>query len=104
MENLDKKDSIKYQVTIVFNMDELFMQQVPAHRTYINGLIDKGIIEYYAVSMETLRCWMVLNAADKKQVRQFLKKSSLYKYWTVEIDELFVFDSYSYRLPALQLN
>ena len=54
MENLDNKDLIKYQVTILFNMDELFMPQVPAHRTYINGLIDKGVIEYYAVSMETL--------------------------------------------------
>ena len=104
MENLDNKNLIKYQVTILFNMDELFMPQVPAHRTYINGLIDKGIIEYYSVSMETLRCWMILNATDKKQVRQLLRKSSLYRYWTVEIDELFVFDSYSYRLPALQLN
>ncbi len=104
MENLDNKNLIKYQVTILFSMDELFMQLVPAHRIYINGLIDKGILEYYAVSMETLRCWMIINATDKTQVKQLLKKSTLHKYWTIEIDELFVYDSYAYRLPALQLN
>ena len=104
MENINNDKLVKYQVTVLFYMDETFMQLVPSHRTYINSLIEKGILEYYAVSMETLRCWMIINATDKKQVKQFLRKSSLYKYWTVEIDELFVYDSYSYRLPALQLN
>lgn len=103
MENINQKLN-KYQVTILFYMDENFMQLVPPHRNYINALIEKGSIEYYAVSMETLRCWMIINATGKKQVKEFLKKSALYQYWTVEIDELFVYDSYSYRLPALQLN
>lgn len=104
MENINNDKLIKYQVTILFYMDVSFMQFVPAHRTYINSLIEKGIIEYYAVSMETLRCWMIMNTTDKKQVKKLLKKSPLYPYWTVEIDELFVYDSHAYRLPALQLN
>jgi len=104
MENLKDDQFKKFQVTIRFYMDEEFMKLVPSHRVYINDLIDKNIIDYYAVSMETQRSWMIINAVDKKEVEECLAKSSLHNYWTIEIDELFVYDSQAYRLPALQLN
>lgn len=104
MENLNITGNIKYQVTIHFEMDDDFMSFVPSHRTYINDLIEKGIIDYYSVSMETQRCWIIINATSKKEVSSYLNKSPLKKYWTTEIDELFVYDSQNYRLPAVQLN
>lgn len=104
MENLKDDLYNKYQVTIHFEMDNDFMSFVPPHRIYINDLIDKGVIEYYTVSMETQRCWMLINALSKKEVTNYLQNSPLRKYWTIEIDELFVYDAQSYRLPALQLN
>jgi hypothetical protein len=104
MENINDDQFKKFQVTIRFYMDDEFMKQVPAHRAYINELIDKNVIDYYAVSMETQRSWMIINAVDKKAVKAYLSESSLHNYWTIEIDELFVYDSQSYRLPALQLN
>lgn len=94
----------KYQVTIHFDINEEFMSFVPAHRLYINTLIEKNIIDYYTVSMESQRSWMVVNATSKKEVEKHLSKSPLFQYWTVEIDDLFVYDGQSYRLPALQLN
>ena len=104
MENINDESLIKYQVTIQFKMDENFMNLVPAHRVLINNFIEKGTIDYYAVSMETQRCWMIMNAGSKLEVENQLMKTPLYKYWTIEIDELFVYDAQSYRLPALQLN
>ena len=104
MENINEPELIKYQVTIHFEMDDTFMKLVPPHREYINHLIDEGTIDYYSVSMETQRCWMIVNALTKNEVTEMLSHSSLYKYWTVEIDELFVYDSQTYRLPALQFN
>lgn len=104
MENLNIHHLNKYQVTVQFEMDEDFMSLVPAHRTYINSLIEKNILDYYTVSMETQRSWMVFNAASKKAVKKYLSQSPLFKYWTIEIDELFVYDGQNYRLPALQLN
>jgi len=104
MENLTDNQNIKFQVTIHFEMDDEFMSLVPPHRVYINSLIDKGIIDYYSVSMETQRCWIIMNALTKKEVSNYLTKSPLAKYWTIEIDELFVYDAQSYRLPALQMN
>lgn len=104
MENINFNQTNKYQVTIHFEMDDEFMSFVPPHRTYINSLIEKGVIDYYSVSMETQRCWIIVNAEDKKEVSKYLQESPLHKYWTIEIDELFVYDAQSYRLPAMQLN
>ena len=94
----------KYQAIISFIMDEEFMILVPPHRTYINFLLNKGVIDSYAVSMETQNSWITINANTKKEVSDLLDKSPLSKYWTYEIVELFVYDSQSTRLPALQLN
>ncbi len=94
----------KYLITINFFMDEVFMNLVPPHRTYINYLINKGIIDSYAVSMESYRSWIMMTAKSKDEVKEYLQKSPLFSYWTYEIDELFVYDGQTYRLPALQFN
>jgi hypothetical protein len=94
----------KYQAIISFEMDEDFMSLVPPHRTYINYLLNKGIIDTYAVSMEVQNSWITINANTKKEVEDYLNKSPLSKYWNYEIVELFVYDSQSTRLPAVQLN
>jgi muconolactone delta-isomerase len=104
MDYLNEKELNKYQVTVHFEMDDEFMSFVPPHRVYINSLIEKNTIDYYSVSMESQRSWMIINAASKKEVEKILSKSPLYKYWTVEIDELFVYDGQTYRMPVLQLN
>ena len=80
------------------------MELVPPHRTYINYLINKDIVDQYAVSMETQRVWITMTAKSKKEVEELLKKSPLYTFWTFEIDELFVIDGNHYRLPAVQPN
>ena len=104
MENIDDKDITKYQVTLRFEVDDEFMGFVPAHRLYINSLIEKNIIDVYTVSMESQRAWVIINARNKKQVEKYLAKSPLFKYWTIEIDEIFLYDGQGYRMPAAQLN
>jgi hypothetical protein len=94
----------KFQAIISFEMDEDFMSLVPPHRTYINYLLNKGIIDSYAVSMEVQNSWITINAITKKEVKDYFDKSPLSKYWNYEIVELFVYDSQSTRLPAVQLN
>jgi hypothetical protein len=94
----------KYQVTIQFEIQDDFMDLVPPHRTYINYLINKNIVDQYAVSMETQRVWITINAENKPEVEKLLQKSPLIRFWTYEIDELFVLDGQHYRLPAVQPN
>jgi muconolactone delta-isomerase len=102
--NDSQSQQMKYQVTIHFEMDENFMSLVPPHRTYINYLINKNIIDSYTVSLESMRSWVVMNGASKEEIMSLLEKSPLFKYWTIEIDELYVVDGQPYRLPALQPN
>ena len=73
MENINEDKYAKFQVTIHFEMDDAFMSLVPKHREYINELIDNGTIDYYSVSMETQRCWMILNAHSKSEVSEYLR-------------------------------
>ena len=94
----------KYQVTIHFEISEEFKDLIPPHRTYINYLINKGIIDHYAVSVETRRAWITVNGDSKKDIIKILAKSPLHKFWTYEIDELYVLDGQHYRLPAVQPN
>jgi len=85
-------------------MDDDFTSLVPSHRVYINTLIEKGIIDQYVVSMESQRVWITFTAEDKEEIEDYLQKSPLFKYWSYEIDELFVVDGQHYRLPAVRLN
>ena len=93
-----------YQVTINFDWNDEFAALIPAHRTYINMLINKNIIDSYAVSMETQTVWITINAETKEEVATYLAKSPLHKYWDYTVEELFVYDGQLYRLPTVQLN
>lgn len=94
----------KFQAIIKFTIDEQFMSLINSHRLYINYLITKGIIDSYGVSMESQTCWITLNTDSKTEADGYISKAPLYKYWTYHIEELFVYDSQQYRMPALQLN
>ena len=93
-----------FLVNITFKLPDDFMKYIPEHRTYINMLINTNVIEIYAVSTDTHRSWIIINAETKDQVEKILEKSTLYQFWTYEIDELFVYDSQNFRFPKLELN
>ena len=94
----------KYQVTISFEIDDDSMHLVPEHRTYISSLINKEVIDHYAVSLESRRIWITFNAESKEAVDEYLAGSPLFKSWIYEVDELYVLDGLTYRLPHVQLN
>ncbi len=94
----------KFQVTIHFTMDEDFMSIVPEHRKYIDTLIDKDIIDQYAVTMESKTIWITISADNKTEIEEYLSGSPLYRYWQFVIDELVVVDGLLHRLPAVRLN
>lgn len=79
-------------------------QLVPEHREIVNSLIDEQVIDHYVVSMETQTVWITMNAKTKREAKQFLASSPLYKHWKIHVHELMVWDGQNYRLPALQLN
>jgi len=93
-----------YQVTINFEWNDEFASLTPAHRTYVNKLINKNVIDQYVISMESQRVLITLNAESKTAVEKILKKSPLHKYSTYEIDELFVLDGQLNWVPVVSPN
>lgn len=94
----------KFQVTIEFEVNDEFLNKIPAHRAHINHLIEDGVIDHYVVTMESKRAWITFNADSKNEVLAHLLKSPLYKFWDYTIEELLLYDGHHYRLPAVQLN
>ncbi|MDJ1504858.1 hypothetical protein [Xanthocytophaga agilis] len=94
----------KYQATIRFELSEAFMRNVPAHRNYINRLINNGVIDQYAVSIESGKAWITLSAESREEAEAYLEKSPLHQFWQLEVEELFVLDSHAYRFPKLVMN
>lgn len=93
-----------FQVTIKFELNDEFMKLVPEHRAYVNSLIEKNNIEYYTVSLESQKVWILMLAESKAEVFELLSKSPLFSYWEIEIDELMVYDGKNLRLPDVVLN
>ncbi len=58
-------DMKKFQVTISFEIDDEINALIPKHRKYINTLINKEIIDHYAVSLESKKIWITISAEDK---------------------------------------
>ena len=64
----------KFQAIIKFTMDDQFMTLVPPHRSYINFLFNKSIIDSYAVSMESQTCWITLNTDSKEAAAKYASR------------------------------
>jgi len=85
--------------------DAEFMAIIPRHRTFINQLLADKVVEVYAISSDRSRGWVTINAADAAAVQAVLEQFSLYRYLhSLEIDELFIFDSAAARFPHISLN
>lgn len=87
------------------SLTEEFMALIPAHRAFINQLISQKVMESYAISADRRRGWVTINGDDAAAVLAIVEQFPLYDFLTgVEIDELFVFDSASFRFPLINLN
>ncbi|MGI4875358.1 MAG: hypothetical protein ACRYFX_29745 [Janthinobacterium lividum] len=87
------------------SFEEEFLQLIPQHRQLINQLLAEHVIETYAISADRSRGWVTINGDDKNAVREVVERFPLYSFFeSVEIDELFIFDSIASRFPHISLN
>ena len=85
--------------------DEEFVALIPRHRAFINNLIEEGVILSYAISADRSRGWVTMHGATAEDVRGLVEQFPLARFLqSVEVDELFVFDSAATRLPKISLN
>lgn len=84
---------------------EDFMAIIPQHRTFINQLLAEHVIEAYAISASRSRGWAIITGEDEEAVSAIVAQFPLYSYLrSIEVDELFIFDSAASRFPHISLN
>jgi hypothetical protein len=87
------------------SFSEDFMATIPQHRMFINQLLAEHVIETYAISASRSRGWAIIAGDDETAVRTIVEQFPLYAYLrSVEVDELFIFDSAASRFPHISLN
>lgn len=97
----------KFVVTLLLPdaFDEDFIALIPRHRAFINQLIEENVIESYAISADRTRGWVTMNGLNEATVRAVVEQFPLYRFLrSIEVDELFVFDSIANRFPRISLN
>lgn len=84
-------------------MDDAFWELIPFHRRYINELMRDEKIVTYSVNQTRSRGWVVFNASSEHQVRTFVDGFPIRAHISIQIEELFIFDS-MIGSPKLILN
>lgn len=92
------------QMRLPSSLSEEFYALVPEHRAYIDTLINDGIITLYAINEERTRGWTIVLADNAEDAMAVLEKSPIHPFLTCHIDELFIFDGETMRLPKVSLN
>ena len=82
-----------------------FWQLIPAHRTVVNELMDKGIMQTYAVNATRSTVWATMSGPSAEEILTMVEQFPIYEYFEdVTVEELFIFDSVNNALPRLVMN
>ncbi len=85
-------------------LDSDFLRMIPAHRAYINELINDRSILTYSISFDKTRGWIIFSAKNAEEVLDIVQQFPIHQFITIEINELSIHDGESYRFPEVFLN
>ena len=96
----------QFQITVQLpdEFSEEFISRIPAQRSMVNGLMRKGIILSYSLSMDRSRLWIVMEAESENNVIEILSRFPLIRYMAPEITELLFHNSVYINVPKVSLN
>lgn len=87
------------------SFDEEVMAVIPRHRAFVNKLLAEHVIDTYAISADRSRGWVMLAGQDEASVRGIIEQFPLFRFLrSIEVDELFIYDSAATRFPHISLN
>lgn len=101
---LKMKKNFMVELFLPEELDADFMRMIPAHRAYINELINKGIIITYSISFDRTKGWIIFSANEAEEVLDIVQQFPIHQFITIEINELFIHDGEAFRFPKLHYN
>lgn len=98
------KKTFMVEIFLPEELDVDFMRMIPAHRAYINELINAGSIVTYSISFDRTKGWIIFSAKDAEEVLDIVQQFPIHQFINIEINELFIHDGEAFRFPKLHLN
>jgi muconolactone delta-isomerase len=85
-------------------MDEEFMNKIPAQRSKVNELMESGKMLSYSLSADRQKLWCILKVDSELEVMELIADFPLIKYMEPTINELMFHNMVAARIPLFSLN
>lgn len=91
-------------ITLPEHLTQDFAQLIPAQRSFINKMFERGIITSYSLTLDRSKLWVIFYTATAEDAEQVIRKFPIAEYITYQIHELMFHNSMSTMLPVVSLN
>ncbi len=92
------------ELTLPEVLDNEFMKMIPAHRAYISQLINDSTIQSYSINADRTFGWIIFNCNGIDDVFEIVEQFPIHKYISIQVHELMIHDSESFRFPKMHMN
>jgi muconolactone delta-isomerase len=95
-----------YQVNILLpkTFSKEFVSLIPRQRRMINELLQKGIMESYAISADRSKALCAVHADNEEEVNVLFSKFPMFHLMTLEITELSWYNKVQLAFPPIVYN
>lgn len=85
-------------------MNQEFMQKIPAQRQKVNELMETGKMLSYSLSADRQKLWCILRVESELEVMELIADFPLISYMKPTINELMFHNMVAARIPLFSLN
>ena len=85
-------------------MNQEFMQKIPAQRQKVNELMETGKMLSYSLSADRQKVWCILRVESELEVMELIADFPLISYMKPTINELMFHNMVAARIPLFSLN
>ncbi len=85
-------------------MNEEFMQKIPAQRMKVDEMMGNGTMLSYSLSADRQKLWCILKMESELEVMEVIADFPLIKYMRPTINELMFHNMVAARIPLFSLN
>ena len=95
-----------FQVNIQFpsHFSDEFVMLIPKQRRVVNELLQKGILESYAISSDKVKAWAAVNAETEKEVRDIFSSFPLIRFMKIDVQQLAFYNQVQLAFPPVMPN
>lgn len=85
-------------------MNQEFMQKIPAQRQKVNELMESGKMLSYSLSADRQKLWCILRVESELEVMELIGDFPFISYMKPTINELMFHNMVAARIPLFSLN